>query len=436
MKPNVAFILSLVLPGSAHFFHKRFKIGLAGVAILGVELLTFFKFMLPNFALLAVRHTTGEFAGRVTIGAEPFVDDSFLILVAAVLGILLLLIYGVIHYGFARDARHISEQMQRQGFAVSSAERFKELASEIIPNAITAPKFILIFIFMLLPAVISVVIAFTNYRRPILPPAFLIEWRGMENFIRVLTDERTNAVFRDTLSWTIIWTFSASALTIALGTMLAIVANNKHIKGKKFFRTIFILPWAVPAFLTILVFQLFFSKIGAMNTLVIPFFSGTPYDTATAIGFLLRSDLAKVTIILIQAWLGFPYIFVLVTGVLQTIPDDLYEASGIDGGNPVSNFFDITLPLILISVAPVFITQFTFNFNNVLIIYILGEAVVKPIGAMYGPLETIASLGFRLMLDARYNEAAVFSLIVSTVVAAIVLFSWLKMGAFKNEEVM
>jgi arabinogalactan oligomer/maltooligosaccharide transport system permease protein len=294
----------------------------------------------------------------------------------------------------------------------------------------------LLFVFALLPAIVSIVVAFTNFKRPVLPPAFLIEWKGFTNFERLFTNERTAAAFQETLSWTLTWTFCASALTIVLGTVLAVVANNKHIRGKKFFRTVYILPWAVPAFLTILVFQLFFSKVGGMNTMVIPFFTGNEYDVSTAIGFFLNADYAKITIILIQAWLGFPYVFILVTGVLQTIPDDLYEASAIDGGNAWTNFFDITLPLILISVAPVFITQFTFNFNNVTIVYMLGEATVQTVGSIYKPLDTISSLGFRLMMDAKYNEAAVYTLITSTVVGAVVLYSWLKAGAFKNEEVM
>lgn len=436
MKPNLFYYMSLFIPGSAHIALKKWKLGLIGIGIFILEVVSFITIMLPNFALLFVRHTSGPYAGAITIGAQEYVDDSFIILVAAVFSILLILIFLFIHYAFARDARAIAQQINEYGYATSTMEKMKEISSEIIPNAITAPKFILIFVFIFLPAVVSIFIAFTNYQNPILPPAFLIEWNGLENFSTVIFDERTRAAFTDTLTWTIIWTFSATTLTITLGTLLAIVANNKRIKGKRFFRTVYLLPWAVPAFLTILIFQIFFSRIGTMNTIVIPFFTGTPYSVANAVGFFQDPLLARITIILIQAWLGFPYIFILVTGVLQTIPDDLYEASNIDGGNVFTNFFDITLPLILISVAPVFITQFTFNFNNVTIIYLLSDSVVKNIGAVYGPLDTVASLGFRLMLDAKFSQAAVYTLIVSTIVGVIVLYSWIKTGAFKNEEVM
>ncbi|MDE1238919.1 carbohydrate ABC transporter permease [Vibrio aestuarianus] len=432
MSQPFVFWLSMLIPGCGHLALRRMREALFGFSILALEILVFIQFTLPNFRLLAVEQPNG----KITIGAERFVDDSFLIMVGSTVGAMMILVFFALHYAFARDAQDVKRQIDESGFAITFTEKVRGLSHEIVPNLITAPKFILLFVFALLPAIVSIVVAFTNFKRPVLPPAFLIEWKGFTNFERLFTNERTAAAFQETLSWTLTWTFCASALTIVLGTLLAVVANNKHIRGKKFFRTVYILPWAVPAFLTILVFQLFFSKVGGMNTMVIPFFTGNEYDVSTAIGFFLNADYAKITIILIQAWLGFPYVFILVTGVLQTIPDDLYEASAIDGGNAWTNFFDITLPLILISVAPVFITQFTFNFNNVTIVYMLGEATVQTVGSIYKPLDTISSLGFRLMMDAKYNEAAVYTLITSTVVGAVVLYSWLKAGAFKNEEVM
>ncbi|NIZ19882.1 ABC transporter permease subunit [Entomospira culicis] len=432
MKHKSVFLSSLILPGSGHILLKRWGIGIGGILLFLMEILTIVQFIIPTFSLLAVKQPNGS----ITIGAEPYVNDSFIILLGAVVGTILLVVFALIHYTFALNARKMAREIAEFGKAVSIKESFKAVSGELMPNLVTLPKFLLIITFIIIPSILSIIVAFTNYRMPILPPAFLIEWRGLENFARLFTDDRMSALFRDTLSWTVVWTFSSSILVIALGTILAVIANNKYIKGKTFFRTVFILPWAVPAFLTILIFQYFFSKLGGMNSIVLPFLTGQAYDMDRAIGFLIVPELAKITIILIQGWLGFPYVFILVTGVLQTIPADLYEASSIDGGNAFTNFFQITLPLILISVAPVFITQFTFNFNNVVIIYMLTESVVKPIGAEYGPLETIASLGFQLMMKSRFNEAAVFTLIVSTIVGVIVLFSWLKTGAFKNEEVM
>ena len=436
MKANLIFIISLLIPGSGHLLQKRFKGAVLGAVIFTMEALSFMMIMLPFFELLFVRHTTGNYAGAVTIGAAPYINNSFTIMVSSVIYGFLLIIFFFIHYAFARDARTYTRQMEELGYAVDTKTKLKEIQADIVPNLITAPTFIIIFIFTFMPVLVSLLIAFTNYRRPILPPSFLIEWRGLENFASVITNPRMSALFTDTLLWTLVWTFASSTLAIAIGIVLAVVANNKDIKAKRLFRTIYVLPWAVPAFLTILIFRIFFSRIGAMNSMVIPFFTGQEYQVATAIGFLMDPMLARITVILVQVWLGFPYMFALTTGVLQAIPEDLYEAGALDGGNAITNFTDITLPLIFRSIAPVFIANYIFNFNNVVIIYLLGGSVVRDIGAEFGPLETIASLGFRLMLDARFNEAAVFMLLTSAVVGIIAVLMWMRTGAFRNEEVM
>ncbi len=436
MGQKLIFIMSFIIPGSGHLYLKQYKKAILGLIFGALSYLSMFMLIVPNFLLLFTSHSSGDYEGTLTIGAEEFVNDSFLILTSSVFGLLLLIVFITMFYFIARDASKIKKMLDNGQKIVSTREKIKSVAPDIIPHAITMPMFLMMFIFMIIPAIISIFIVFTNYEKPILPPAFLIEWVGFDNFKTIFTDPKTSAVFKETFVWTLVWTFSASTGGIALGTFLAILTNNPKIKAKKLIRTIFLLPWAVPAFLTILVFQIFFSKIGAMNTIVIPFLTGSDYVISEAIGFLINPNLAKMTIIMIQIWLGFPFVYVLVTGILQAIPSDLYEASSIDGGGAWTNFWDITFPMIMLSAAPMFITQYTFNFNNVTIIYLLGTSVMKDVGAQFGPLETIASLGYRLTLNAEYATAATFTLITSIIVSIVVLISWIKTGAFKNEEVM
>ncbi|WOO86436.1 sugar ABC transporter permease [Mollicutes bacterium LVI A0039] len=436
MSERFIFMLTFLIPGSGQLLNKETKKGILALGFTVMAWISTIFGLLPTIMTLAVKHTSGDYSGTVTIGAQEMIDNSFYILVQSIFSILVIVAFLIVAYAIAIDAKRVRRAINEGETVLHTRARIKAMASDIIPHAVSAPAFILMFLFMIIPAIVSIAIVFTNYKKPILPPAFLIEWVGFENFVNLFTDPSLVAVFRETFLWTIIWTFSATTLTIVLGTSLAVLMHNKKVKAKKFFRTIYLLPWAVPAFLTILIFQIFFSKVGAMNTLVLPFFTGTPYATENAIGFLTDPNLAKMTIILVQTWLGFPFVFVLITGILQAIPDDLYEAASIDGGNAWTNFWDITFPMIMIAAAPMLITQYTFNFNNVTIIYILGASVVKPIGATYGPLETIASLGYQLTLDANYATAATFTLLSSLVVSTIVLISWLKTGAFKNEEVM
>lgn len=436
MSDKKIFWLSFFIPGSAHLYLKRYKAAAAGFIFMIIAWFSTIMVLIPSITNMFIQHTAGEYKGKLTIGSIPYKDDSFLILINAVFAFACILAFILVAYIIARGARATKRLLDEGAYVPTLKEKAKLIAPDVIPHAIAGPGFVMMFLFLIVPAIVSIIIAFTNYKTPILPPAFLIQWEGLGNFAKLFTDPRLSSAFTETIVWTLTWTFCATLLTIVLGTLLAVLCNHKKVKGKKFFRTIFLLPWAVPAFLTILIFQIFFSRIGTMNTIVLPFFTGHEYNISSAVPFLLNPTYAKIVIILIQGWLGFPYIYVLVTGILQTIPEDLYEAANIDGGNAWSNFWDITFPTIMSSAAPSLITQFTFNFNNVTIIYLLTGSVVKNVGSTYGPLETIASLGYKLTMDAEYSTAAVFTLITSIVVSGIVLWSWAKTGAFKREDVM
>lgn len=125
-----------------------------------------------------------------------------------------------------------------------------------------------------------------------------------------------------------IWTLCATTLQITLGILTAVVAHQKFIKFKRIFGIIFLLPWAVPAFITIMSFSnIFNDSVGAINTQVIPFINQLPFVDISAISWKTDPNWTKVAIILVQGWLGFPYIYVMVTGILQSISEDLYEAA-------------------------------------------------------------------------------------------------------------
>ncbi len=437
MNSTLIFLISFLVPGSGHLVLKRFKVAAVALAYTAFIYISIATALIPSILQSFAFHLSGEYEGQLMIGTHAGDDNSFILLLQTVLSILCIIAFLTINYGIARDAKKTKIALDENEEVSSFSEKARAMAPEIIPNAIAGPGFIMMLLFLVVPAIISIMIAFTNYRDTVTVPANLVEWVGLDNFMKLFSDERLAKVFTDTLGWTLTWTFSATMLVLVLGVGLAVLCNNKHIKGKKFFRTVYLLPWAVPAFLTILIFEIFFSRIGTMNTIIVPFFTGTEYSMDTAVKFLMDPTMMKVLIILIQGWLGFPYIYVLVTGILQTIPDDLYEASGMDGGNAWTNFWDITFPIVFTSAAPTFITQFTFNFNNVVIIYLLTDSVVKGVGEEYGPLETIASLGYKLTVEEQdFSTAAVFTLITSVIVSAVVLWSWVKTGAFKKEDVM
>ncbi|MDA3101405.1 ABC transporter permease subunit, partial [Staphylococcus pseudintermedius] len=151
----------------------------------------------------------------------------------------------------------------------------------------------------------------------------------------------------------IVWTLVATTLQIALGLFLAIIVNHPLVKFKRFIRTVLILPWAVPAFVTILIFAaLFNDEFGAINnTILQPLLGVAP-------AWLNDPFWSKVALIAIQTWLGFPFVFALFTGVLQSISPDWYEAADIDGASSWQKFRHITLPHVLFATAPLLIMQY------------------------------------------------------------------------------
>ena len=210
---------------------------------------------------------------------------------------------------------------------------------------------------------------------------------------------------------------------------MAILVNQKDLKLKRFIRTMFVLPWAVPGFVTILVFAgMFNDSFGAINNDILAFFSISP------IPWMTDALWTRVALILIQGWLGFPYIFIVTTGILQSIPEDLYEAAVIDGATSWDKFMNITLPVILTSMAPTLITQYTFNFNNFNIIYLFNGGGPATPGSTAGGTDILVSWIYKLtMQSSQYALAAALTILLSVFVIAIAMWQFRKSNSFNQE---
>jgi arabinogalactan oligomer/maltooligosaccharide transport system permease protein len=204
---------------------------------------------------------------------------------------------------------------------------------------------------------------------------------GLANYRAILTNESIRAPFLGVFTWNVVFAFLSVATTFALGLGLALTMQHERLRGRIVYRSIFILPYAVPAFLSILIWQgLFNTQFGQVNELLgtfgidpIPWFSD-PFWARTAV-------------IVVNLWLGFPYMYLICTGALQAIPVDLIEAARVDGAGPFRVFRTITFPLLMVSLAPLLIGSFAFNFNNFVLIYLLtngGPAILDsavPVGS-------------------------------------------------------
>ena len=191
--------------------------------------------------------------------------------------------------------------------------------------------------------------------------------------------------FRKVLTWTLTWAFFATFLNYIGGIILALLINSKYTKMPKVWRTIFVITIAVPQFVSLLLVRHFFADQGIMNTILsadIPFMNdfswvdlirnmGLIKSNREFVPFLTDPVWSKVMLILINCWIGFPYVMLITTGVLMNIPKDLYESAEIDGANKFQLFTKITMPFMLFVTAPYLITNFVHNLNNFNVIYLL-----------------------------------------------------------------
>ncbi|EUJ32243.1 Maltodextrin transport system permease protein mdxF [Listeria cornellensis FSL F6-0969] len=307
------------------------------------------------------------------------------------------------------------------------------------PYLFTLPAYLVMTFVIIFPVLVTLFMAFTNYDFYHIPPANLIDWVGFKNFFSIFFLSSYRDTFLSVFSWTLVWTICATTLQIVIGVFTAVIANQSFIKGKRLFGVIFLLPWAVPAFITIMSFSnMFNDSIGAINMQVIPLLNHLPFVDIPSLAWKTDPFWTKIALISIQGWLGFPYIYVMVTGVLQAIPGELYEAAKIDGASAIARFRKITMPMILFVTAPVFITQYTFNFNNFSIIYLFNEGGPGSVGAGAGSTDILISWIYKLTTGTspQYAVAAAVTLLISVVVISVSMIAFKKTNAFGNEGMM
>jgi arabinogalactan oligomer/maltooligosaccharide transport system permease protein len=186
---------------------------------------------------------------------------------------------------------------------------------------------------------------------------------GFDNYKRIFTDPRISKNFLGIFVWTVLFAVGSVGLTFLLGLVLAVVLNESRMRGQKVYRSILLLPYAIPGFISLMVWSSFYNTdFGLINQLL-----------GTDINWLGSTALARSAVLLTNLWMGFPYMFLVATGALQAVPSELKEAASIDGASGFTHFRKITFPLVFVSVAPLLVASFAFNFNNFNAIQLLTE---------------------------------------------------------------
>ena len=236
---------------------------------------------------------------------------------------------------------------------------------------------------------------------------------GFANFAKVFTDPTIAKYFLQIIVWNFAFAIGVVVLSFAFGLMVAMVMNSDRLKGKKIYRSILILPYAMPGFAMLLLWRdMFNTDYGLINKLFgihVDWF-GNPWA-------------ARAAVLIVQIWMGYPYMFLVCTGALQAIPQDLTEAAGVDGAKPLYAFRTITFPLLLVAVAPLLIASFAFNFNNFGAIYLVsGGGPFPPDNPSAGATDLLINYTYRLAFGgsgAQYGYAAAISILIFIIVAAV-----------------
>ena len=359
-------------------------------------------------------------------------DNSQQILLFAVATMAIIIAFAVIWHESVRSG-YMGLAVKKSGKkAPSFMVDLKSLLNENIHKLLVTPPFLMIFIFTMIPLVYMMLMAFTNYSA-VNDHLILFDWVGLQNF-KALFDSGSaiGKQFGSVLLWTLIWAFFATFLNFFLGTFMAIIINRKTTRLKSLWRTILSLTIAVPQFVSLMIIRNMFKDNGAVNTL---------FQTIGILGpgevypWMTDAIWARVLLIVINLWVGIPYTVIQVTGILQNIPEDQYEAARIDGATIVQQFRYVTLPYMIFVLTPYIITQFTGNINNFNIIYLLTGGGPTYVGDSAGQTDLLVTWLYKLSIDKQqYNMGAVIGIFTFVVLAFVALVTYRNSGSYKDEE--
>ena len=359
-------------------------------------------------------------------------DQSVLILLYGVATVLLTIFMVCMWRGALRSA-YKAECLDKAGKHVNNfAEDLRSLLHENLYRLFMTPPMAFIFMFTILPLIFMICMAFTNYSR-LDNHLMLFDWVGLDNF-KALFDSSSilGSTFWSVLGWTLIWAFFATFSNYIFGMILSLMINRKGTRAKGFWRFCFVLSCAVPMFVSLLIMRTMLQPNGAVNVLLrnlgwiaqdasLPFFTDPTW--------------ARVIVIVINIWVGVPYTLLQLTGVLQNIPGELYEAAKVDGANAFQTFTKITLPYMLYVTTPYLIVTFTGNVNNFNVIYLLsGGDPITDLSSTAGKTDLLVTWLYKLTIDKQYyNIGAVIGILTFVILAIGALITYRNSKSYKEE---
>lgn len=359
-------------------------------------------------------------------------DNSMLILLSIVATLFVIAAFVVLWRENMKSARLLQKLTEEGKHINSFKEDVAELFNGKLQKTLLSLPVLSLLVFNVLPLVFMILIAFTNFDSAHQPPGKLFTWVGFDNFKTMLnTGSLIGETFWPILGWTFVWAVFSTFLNYFFGMLLALVINRKGTKLKALWRTVFTLSIAVPQFVSLLIMRTLLQEQGPVNVLLKELGIITQ-----SIPFFTNGLLAKITVIVVNLWVGIPYGMLICTGILQNIPEDYYEAARVDGANAVVTFFKITLPYMLFVTTPYLITQFVGNLNNFNVIYFLSSGGPETLDYYQaGKTDLLVTWLYKLTTNSfDYSYAAVIGILVFVISAVLSLITYRKTGAYNNEE--
>ncbi len=360
-------------------------------------------------------------------------DNSMLILLYGVVAIVITIAFISI-WLFSIFSGENARKRHATGHHVNNFfEDVKSLTNENVRFLLLSVPVVGLSIFTVMPLIYMILMAFTNYDSEHQPPGNLFDWVGMTNFTTLLaTGDRLKSTFWPVLGWTLVWGFFATFTCYFGGMILAMIINSKGIKGKKFWRTIFVFTMAIPAFISLRVVATMLGERGIFNVLLQQW-----GFVEKALPFLSNATWARVSVIVVNFWIGVPVTMLMVSGILMNIPGELYESAKIDGAGPFTTFRKITFPYMWFVTTPYLISNLISNFNNFNTIYFLtaGEPHTLDYYKGAGKTDLLVTWLYKLTKDSNdYNLAATIGILIFILSATFTLISFSRSNAMKNEE--
>lgn len=368
-------------------------------------------------------------AGLITLATNAGkLDRSIIFMIEGILAMFLVIIGLILMYLSFKDVNTVEKDTIKGTRYRIWTETRQTILEDGFPYLVLSPAIIVTIFIVFIPVLTTILLSFTGMA-PDTQAKF--GWEGIANYkMLVFGEGMVGSIFWKILGWTFVWTIGATTLAVGLGFILAIVLNNDRIKGKVLFRSIYLLPWAVPSFITIM----FFSILLTDNGSVVSFLQGI-----FGANFSIKNDpfVSRITLICIQAWLGSAYVFLLSTGVLQSISSELYEAADIDGATNFKKLAKITVPLVLFQTAPLLVGQYVFNFNNFGVIYLFnsgGPFDPTKYGNLAGSTDLLISYIYKLTMENQYQAlGAAITVIISIALMAMAYVGYRNTDAFRRD---